>query len=194
MNGEIDQTLNNKMSRASAIRALIAELGSNNGEVRKAAREELVRIGRPAVAYLAGLLDNKSKIIRWESVKALGSIADPDSVPFLIGKMSDPDEQVRWLASEGLIAIGPDALAPVLEEFLCDPKSLWIQKGVHHFLIGMVSMVKMKDLNDLIAKLHRQRPELYAPGLAYRILRKVGRSKSMGNFCEEDRHHKVKVA
>jgi len=188
MNSEKKYTLNNRMTHSSAIRALLSDLGSKNGRVRQVAREKLVMIGRAAVPHLIGLLDHPNDILRWEGVKALGGIADPDSVPALIKALSDPNEQVRWLAAEGLIAVGPTVIGPVLEELLCDPKSLLIQRGVHRVLTGLSSGMKMKELYDLIGVLNHPRPELYAPSVAYRILRNVGRSRSRRNFCSEDRN------
>lgn len=177
-----------------SIRSLIADLESKDGQARKTAREKLIAMGRPAVEYLAGLIEHPKDVLRWEGLKALGGIADPDSVPLLVQAMSNDNEKVRWLAAEGLIAIGPAAIGPAIEEFLCDPKSLWIRRGVRHILIGLSSRVKIDELYDLIGALNGREPALYAPAVAYRTLKKVGHSKSGGPFCGQDRHLKKKAA
>ena len=41
---------------------------------------------------------------------------------------------VRWLAAQGLIAIGPDAITPILKALIERPDSIWMREGAHHVL------------------------------------------------------------
>ncbi len=185
------QTHNEKKIYRASIRASIADLGSEDGKVREAAREKLVAIGHPAANDLAELASQPNEILRWEAFKALSSIADGHTVPLLIRAISDDNEEIRWLAAEGLIAVGSTALAPILEEFLCDPMSLRIQKGMHHILTGLSLKLNMDEIYDLIDSLNEREPELHAPRIAYTILKNVGRSKYQERFCDGDARIRV---
>jgi HEAT repeat protein len=160
------------------ISALITGLGSKDGLVREEAREKLVAIGRPAVSFLAKLINHPEVILHWECIKALSQIADPNSTPLLIHAMSDADEEVRWLAAEGLIAIGNKAAKPILEELIRDPKSLWVRRGVHHFLTGISANNDTTEFSELIAALDSEDAELHSPALADKIIKKLRRWKS----------------
>ena len=48
--------------------------------------------------------------MRWEAAKALGKIGDPKAALALVGALEDPRSGIRWLAAEGLMAIGREAL------------------------------------------------------------------------------------
>ena len=43
------------------------------------------------------------------SGQAIGGIADPIAASALVSALDDPDGDVRWLAAEGLAALGRDA-------------------------------------------------------------------------------------
>ena len=53
------------------IKHLIADLGSNDGAVRREARQALVFIGKPALDILVPLLKDPDDDVRWEVTKAL---------------------------------------------------------------------------------------------------------------------------
>src|SRR5208337_4736626 len=105
-------------TRHSSIHSLIEDLQSNDGLLRQSAREKLVSMGRGVVSALENLVSHKDASLRWEAVKALGHIADPGSVPLFIGALYDKDEDVRWVAAEGLVAIGSHAMRPLLIELI----------------------------------------------------------------------------
>ena len=67
-------------------------------------------LGKPAVPSLIQLLSHRKPHVRWEAAKALGGIADPIAAFALVNAQKDRDGDVRWLAAEGLAALGRDAL------------------------------------------------------------------------------------
>jgi len=89
---------------------LMDALRSTSGVRRQTARCELVAIGSPAVPFLVGALLDGDNRVRWEAAKALGTIADPRSGPGLVRALRDDRIEVQWLAAEGLIAIGREAI------------------------------------------------------------------------------------
>jgi HEAT repeats len=122
---------------AATVRALIVDLGSKDGLVRIRARKALVTIGKKAVAPLEEALMSKDKWKRWEAAKALGQIGDAEATKALINALEDEMFDVRWLAAEGLIAIGRPTLIPLLRKLTKQSDSLWLREGAHHVLHGM---------------------------------------------------------
>jgi HEAT repeat protein len=104
------------------MKQLIEELSGRDGMGRKRARESLALIGAPAAAHLRPLLASPHKQVRWEALKTLAAIADPDSLQSFLAFLDDPNADLRWLAATGLIRLGPRSVRPVLQA-LTDPKA-----------------------------------------------------------------------
>jgi len=86
---------------------------------------------------LKATLTSKDDWRRWEATKALGQIADPEATDALISALQDEMFDVRWLASEGLVAIGDKAIAPLLKALVSNPESVFLREGAHHFFHGV---------------------------------------------------------
>jgi hypothetical protein len=130
---------NSKMVRVSepnkaTIDELVAKLAGKSGRARENVRQRLVAIGKPAVPALIEALKQRDKLIRWEAAKTLGEIRDPKAAPALVKGLRDRVFEIRWLAAEGLIAIGHEALVPLLNELIKYPEYPWLQQGAHHVL------------------------------------------------------------
>ena len=119
----------------------------------KKARYELVKIGKPAIKYLAGLLNEPKEHIRWEAIKTLSQIADPESIPVLIKALENDDFDVRWLAAEGLIEIGKESIKPLLKSLIHDPDSNFLLEGAHHVLKGLEFKKVFLDEAAIIEKI-----------------------------------------
>jgi HEAT repeat protein len=130
------------------IDALVAALAAEDGAQREKAREDLVSIGKPAVAALAAALKNSHERVRWEAAKALTEIEDPVAVSTLIDALEDASFGVRWLAAEGLIAADQEGLQLLLEALIHHSDSVWLREGAHHVLRTLATE---KDLHDALA-------------------------------------------
>ena len=98
---------------------LLQKLGSDNGMVRKQARETIVLIGEPAAPEVRTLVKNsKDKRVRWEATKALAMIADPASIDTFIKLLTAYESDLRWIAADGLIRLGNCAIVPLLKSLL----------------------------------------------------------------------------
>jgi HEAT repeat protein len=104
---------------------------------RKNARYELVKIGKPAIKYLTGLINEPKEHIRWEAIKTLSQIATPECIPVLISALDSDDFDVRWLAAEGLIEIGKKSIKPLLKALIKEQDSKYLLEGAHHVLKGL---------------------------------------------------------
>ena len=70
---------------------------------------------------------------------------------------------VRWLAADGLIDLGHDTLAPVLEALIGEPGSSWIRDGVHHVLSALRAGPLRPIVAPVIRSLEGDEPALEAP-------------------------------
>jgi HEAT repeat protein len=116
------------------IQALVSKLDCDQITECQSARMKLVSIGKPAVPALINTLKMEKGQARWEAAKALGQIADSSSLKAFLDSLEDQDFEIRYLASEGLIAIGQPALKPILEGLIKKSGSSWYRNGAHHFL------------------------------------------------------------
>jgi HEAT repeat protein len=116
------------------LNTLLSELGSKNGMIRRRAREALERIGNAVSPYLSQRLQSPDLNVRWEAAKALGHIGNPETASALVRALMDESFEVQWLAAEGLIAMGKDALKPMLEGLVRNYGSIYMRQGAHHVL------------------------------------------------------------
>jgi HEAT repeat protein len=98
----------NMDNQNAVIDSLIAELNCDDVVKCQKARRKLVNIGKPAVPSLMKLMSHKNKMVRWEALKILGKIADPATTGLFLDSLKDDDFELRWVAAEGLGAIGKD--------------------------------------------------------------------------------------
>ena len=145
---------------AETVEALASDLCSEDGLVRVRVRMALVAIGAKAVDSLAGALKSKQEVCRWEAAKALSQIRDHDATGLLVKALEDESFGVRWLASEGLIAIGNPALVPLLSELVQRPDSVWMREGVHRILHGIQRKGTARALRPLLNALEDAEAEL----------------------------------
>jgi HEAT repeat protein len=104
-----DILMNKKDPRA--LRPLIANLMSENDEVRFDASMVLAELGEPAVEPLIGLLKDKNPITRIYAVNTLGLIKDRRAVRPLVRLLKDKDNDIRQEAVDALREIGLGDLA-----------------------------------------------------------------------------------
>jgi HEAT repeat protein len=157
---------------------LIKQLSDKDGQVREKARLTLVDIGKEAALPLTALLTAKDQQTRWEAAKALVSIADPAAIPVLIKALEDDIFDVRWLASEALVGIGPDCIKPLLERLIASSDKLFLREEARHVLKYILR--DNPKANELIAilkpvvdALNGSAASVEVPGVARTALEKL---------------------
>ena len=140
------------------IEELIKKLYSKDGIQRKMARYDLVKIGKPAIKYLSGLLNEpkdkeQKEYVRWEAIKTLSQINNPESIPILIKALEHEDFDVRWMAAEGLINIGEKSIKPLLKTLVRKSNSIYLLEGIHHVLKELQLKNIFDDPTGIINKL-----------------------------------------
>lgn len=114
--------------------ASIRRLDSQHPEERTNALVALVKIGPPATWHLIQALTPSGPLARQEALRALCDLADPDAADTFIACLEDEDSTCRWLAAEGLAALGELGLARTLDLLLEYPPTDHVRRGTHHVL------------------------------------------------------------
>jgi hypothetical protein len=154
--------------------ALVADLASADPTVRTKARKALVAVGEPAVPSLIRLLLHRKPHVRWEAAKALCGIADPIAASALVNALDDRDSDVRWLAAEGLAALGRESLQPLLAALIDRAQSCWFCEGAHHVCHTLVKKKKLGPiLRPVLTALGQSEPEVAVPPVAYAALSRL---------------------
>lgn len=156
--------------QTEVIEALIRLLASDDATQRSNARGELVQMGTPAVGQLSAALKHEQSHVRWEAAKALGKIADPNAIPALLDALADDDHDVRWVAGEALIAIGPGTLEPLLQKLLQPGRPEWFYDGAHHVVRELNKSASDDVLKPLLEAFHTTEVEVSIPVAAGKVL------------------------
>ncbi len=100
------------------LQSLLGTMASDKGMERKRAREILVLMGEKAEPQVRALLDEANKKVRWEAAKTLAAMVEPASLPAFLTLLGDHASDLRWIAADGLINLGPRSVVPLLESLL----------------------------------------------------------------------------
>lgn len=98
----------------------------------------------------------------------MGQIDDQTATQALVRALEDEEFDVRWLAAEGLTALGHEALVPLLRALIERSKSAWLREGAHHVLHDLSEGDLKEELQPVLAALEGVEPSVEAP-LAARI-------------------------
>jgi hypothetical protein len=124
----------------ATIEALINDLGSKDGIVRQKARNALVQIGLPAMESLTVAFETKKNAYaHWEAAKAISTIGGPEAVSPLLHALADDDFSIRWIATEGLIAVGGIALESLAKVLVSEETPPFFYESSHHFIHDLIS-------------------------------------------------------
>lgn len=156
-----------------AVETLLSSLADDNPEVRQDARRELVRMGHGVVRPLLGQLRSPESNVRWEAAKALSEMHDTRAAEGLAIALSDDDSDVRWLAAEGLVALGRDALKPLFLELIRNSDSSWVREGAGHILHAFRDSSADSVAGPVLAALENRAPIFNVPVAAFSALGKL---------------------
>ena len=161
--------MRNQKPGGTGIDPLIIGLKSEDGLKRKKARELLVDIGKPAIQGLSWILKNsKIEQERWEAAKALSEIDDPKVIIPLVKVLGDDNQDLAWLAAEGLIKFKKLAWMPILMRIIkYGSECIFLRQGAHHVFLNQ----KEKNFTALLAALVKALDTNAAPGLSHAAAR-----------------------
>jgi HEAT repeat protein len=117
---------------------------------RRKARLALVNIGEPAIDFLAEFAAHPDWKIRWEAIRALAQMRNPDTSAILINALDDEYEGIRWLAAEGIIMLGREGLIALLQALTSYKLTILLREGAYHVLKQMAIRYKLPNMEELI--------------------------------------------
>ena len=151
--------------------ALIPEFSSEDGAARERARRAVVKLGPAAIGGLVNALNHPNVRIRWEATKALCELRDPAAAAALVGRLEGTDSGVRWMAADGLIAMGPIVLEPVLQVLIQRSDSILLREGAHRVLHGLAGQGGLQPiLQPVLDAMASIEPAVVVPLAAYNAL------------------------
>lgn len=156
---------------------LVARFAERDVITRQNARIALEEIGPPSVEALLAALETPVFRVRWEAAKALSTIADPRAAPALVRRLRDRAVGIRWLAAEGLIAIGRLSLRPLLESLISHSDSIEMREGAHHVLHDLLPGKEFMHIVPVLEALEHPAPELEVPIAAQAVLDQMDAGK-----------------
>jgi HEAT repeat protein len=128
---------------------LISNLTNSDLTQRLNAQYNLIIRGRPAAPALLEALRDSDPHLRSSAAHVLAVIADPSTAEGLAAALDDDEDPVRWVAAEGLVALGSVGLQAALHVLLgADSVSPQLKAAVRHILLrvrdgeGMDEIVK----------------------------------------------------
>ena len=101
--------------------------------MRNRARDHLADAGPGAVEPLLAALSGSGRT-RFEASKALVTHRDRRAMPAFLSLLDDPNSEIRWVAAEGLAAIGAPSVEPLLVELTNSDLVEERRRAVHHVL------------------------------------------------------------
>ncbi len=110
----------------AAVPALLSVLRGADEQTGGQIFSALVRLGNAAVPPLMEASTSNSAWMRWNSIRALGSIHDRRALPVLVQALCDSDHSVAWMAAKGLVQFGKPALVPVLRLLTTAEVTPWL--------------------------------------------------------------------
>jgi len=67
----------------------------------------------------------------------LGQIPGAAATAALVSALEDKNFDVRWLAAEGLIPRGREAVVPLMQALMAESDSVWFREGAHRVLFDL---------------------------------------------------------
>ena len=149
----------------------IQALSDCDGMVRENARHALVALGSASVEPLIRALKDSDDQVRWEAAKALSAIRDPAAAPALVTTLDDELFGVRWIAAEGLAALGRDGLRALLPALMHHADSAVLRHGAHHVLRSLSPFAIRRSLvQPIVSALEGPDASLAVPLAAHRAM------------------------
>lgn len=162
---------------SSTIVAAIRELGSDDPKQSARAREALERMGKAATWHLVQAAYPSGKRTRHEALKALVNLADPAAADLFAECLGDEESDCRWLAAEGLAALGEEGLRRTLTLLLEFPRTDPLLRALHHVL----SESQKSGFEDVVAPVLRAFqgpvPQDELPAAAHRALDELRKAR-----------------
>ncbi|MCH5373341.1 MAG: HEAT repeat domain-containing protein, partial [Planctomycetes bacterium] len=139
------------------------------------ARRKICTMGREVVPTMIDCLGSKDHHLRWEATKCLAHLPDPAAAPALVKELVDPASDVRWVSGQALIALGDDALVPVLRSLVerRTTNTYELYQGACHVLRELAARGHAELLTPVIEACRQLQPQIAVAIEAEKALQKL---------------------
>ncbi len=124
---------------ADEIVAIMLGLVGESAQRRRDAREQLVEMGAEVLPQVSRMLESRHQQLKWEAAQVIKMMGAQEAIPMLLLLLTDQEDDICWIAAEGLIEIGRPALVPLLEKVVKHAADPEIRKGAHHVLVRLLT-------------------------------------------------------
>ena len=164
-----------RQAGVASVTPLINDLTCKDVYTCRRARKALVDMGESAVPYLVDVLSHQKGWSRWEAAKALGQIPGPAATEALVTALGDNNFDVRWLAAEGLIDRGHEALGLLMKALIEGSDSVVLREGAHHVLFDLSHGNLREVVLPVLQALEEVEPSVEVPLKARAMLDRISR-------------------
>ncbi len=169
----------NSSQFSEEVKVILQGLMSEGVHQRRESREELAAMGPAVLPQIFKMLDLDSPQLRWEAAQTLKIMASVEAIPKLLELLADGDDDIRWIAAEGLIGIGRDALIPLLELVIDHNANPEIRDGAHHILAQLLTKAERYENKKLMyALINYRRTGESAPRLAAKLIGRLTKEQA----------------
>ena len=126
-------------------------LADREGTQRQKTRHRLVAMRSAAVPILEELIQDSRFQVPWEAALAMKELAYPSFVDPLLEALKDGEGDVRWVAAEGLGAIGAPAIGPLLHLLIKEGDSFELRDAAH----VVISLLDDEELRAVLMPVYR---------------------------------------
>lgn len=131
-----------KDTSRESLHEMLLDLAGKDVWDREKARHFFLRQGRAIVPYLLERLETENPILRWELVRLLRDLRDTSTIPGLIASLADPNANIRWLATEGLIHLGSPVVLPLLDALAASAGSTDFRESAYQVFLALYKKQK----------------------------------------------------
>lgn len=150
---------------------LISMLMDKDIRVRDRACQALIHLGKPAVIPLIDAIQDSNGRLRCEAARALSKMQDPETGSALVKALEDVRLDVRWLAADGLIALGYEGAVALLQGLM---EESWndrnLRESAHHVLRELSRYEWSQPLMPVMDALEGTSPAVSVPPAAHDAL------------------------
>src|SRR5712692_3826313 len=163
----------------SAVPVLLNALRGADEQLGSQIFSALVRLGRAAVPALIDASNSHSTWMRWQAIRALGTIRDRRALPVLVSALSDADHSVAWMGAKGLTQFGRLSLEPVLQLLVKAEMTPWLVETASYVLSNQIRYdPKLKPYLEPV--IERMRAQAFRVGTSHAAQKSLALLKADG--------------
>jgi len=155
--------------------AVVEFIERGNAARREAALDAAPRLGQDAIPALAALGATTDHERRWAAYQAIKKIGGEGAIKPLVDALRSDDLSVRWIASDGLTAIGEPAARELLRALAISKPTINFHRAARRVLRHLELAGHEPASQRLLTSLEHGTAAVLSPSLAQELLRELER-------------------